>query len=74
MRNMWSEQMVCPLQMRPFREGPCANGFAGDEGAHSWVRKSIGFTMDGEQTGQWLVDMKRPLSYLLTRFVSYDDA
>lgn len=23
----------------------------GSDGAHSWVRKSLGFTMDGEQTG-----------------------
>ena len=27
----------------------------GADGAHSWVRKRLGFTMDGEQTGK-----KRP--------------
>ena len=26
----------------------------GADGAHSWVRKQLGFTMDGEQTGLFL--------------------
>jgi len=29
-------------------------------GAHSWVRKTLGITMDGEQTGQLIDTTSRP--------------
>jgi hypothetical protein len=33
-------------------ERSCRIDSAHCSGAHSWVRKTLGFTMDGEQTGQ----------------------
>ena len=42
----------------------------GADGAHSWVRKTMGITMDGEQTGQSLIT--RALFLELNRFLSID--
>ena len=43
----------------------------GADGAHSWVRRSLGFTMDGEQTGNsyTFFNLKRICSYSFMRSI-----
>ena len=45
----------------------------GADGAHSWVRKQLGFTMDGEQTGNihliWHLGMNAEPNHWLTDYV-----
>ena len=40
----------------------------GADGAHSWVRKSLGFSMDGEQTGKLRLISVRQDFFFTLRF------
>lgn len=56
-----SGQNMCLVAMvSELRSSPCAVSHF-RKGAHSWVRKTIGITMDGEQSSKDGVSFFRPL-------------